>query len=1062
MQRKTAYCTIVTLLFAVSLAAGAFAQTVDFQYSLGGSSRYGLIDEDGTSQYSNPLLFSLIGSRLFVSDISNMSTPVEIGTLALPGIARRIAQSGDVLYISCSYGGLAAVNVADPTKPKIVSVTTFDKPDAIGQTFGVAVKGNYVYVADYSGLFVLDMTTPSSPNTVQSFTAFENAEHHAYDAYIDGNTLFFSCEADGLYIFDGIDNTTKTLEPVAHYFDFAKALGQFYGVARDGDYLYVAAGGTGFAILNIADFDNVTLVGEPLNNNYQGVIGVVQAKDGYVYLCTEFADFYKIDVTDPANPIQAQAFLLGQHSLGISTTGNYVALANSNYGIRIFDTRSNAIQQVGEFLSMGRVVDCKGAGDFAYAAVGTKGLAILEMTNPLQPLQVAQKTLSGYANGLAVSGSTVYMAETNQEGKDGGLLEIVDVTDPLAPIILGSVALTGQPYTVRVQGNLAFVACQTAGLAIVDVSDSANPVLLGSYNTAGVCYAPVAWGENYIMVADGLKGFTALDIQDPGFPQKIADSYHLGYNLGNVLDIAVWDTWMYLPAADVLHIVNFDPLYLPMYDNESFINPIIMRHKTGQMKAVEAFDGYLLVADTAGTVRLFDIAKPDSPQESDKESFSVIDPLRVTYAADQGIAYVSSGVGGLYTFKVAVPKKPATQASGIWYGTGLDGVDNSTIGIVTDFYQAHDNVTGTLTIYGATVLDGTVTASTADNESFVKGTFVYAGGTGEINLKKSGSGLKGTITAGTLEIADVSLALTTQRGLLSYENCAPTMETGLTSAIASSSGAQKRHYRRAKRMMKKALEQTDLEGQLRLSALAIAKAGSGTATRALAASEEMLYQSALWEVQVAQAEAAIMADSICDDYQKRINRDLSLGDSAFEKGKQAGDSGRLARALYCFSVAVRHYEQVEVYYQKNVANCPTFGEAEFKGYYEGVIDFGFIAAALKVCADQSGTVVTGTARIDIEATNEHMNGKIADAADAASDPDATAASNITVNEISTVNGTILVTLGALTAHLTMTDMKYNLTTDQWEGQLIVKEQEVNGTVTLKKSADTCPEGFPGE
>ena len=49
MKRKTIYCTIFALLFAVSLAAGAFAQTVDFQYRLGGSSRYGLIDDDGLS-----------------------------------------------------------------------------------------------------------------------------------------------------------------------------------------------------------------------------------------------------------------------------------------------------------------------------------------------------------------------------------------------------------------------------------------------------------------------------------------------------------------------------------------------------------------------------------------------------------------------------------------------------------------------------------------------------------------------------------------------------------------------------------------------------------------------------------------------------------------------------------------------------------------------------------------------------------------------------------------------------------------------------------------------------
>ena len=122
------------------------------------------------------------------------------------------------------------------------------------------------------------------------------------------------------------------------------------------------------------------------------------------------------------------------------------------------------------------------------------------------------------------------------------------------------------------------------------------------------------------------------------------------------------------------------------------------------------------------------------------------------------------------------------------------------IGIVADLYQAHDNVTGTLTVYGATVLKGTVTASTADNASYVKGTILYDGGvTGAIDLKKSGSSLKGTITAGTLEVADVSLAHTADRGLLSYEKIAPNMETGITAAIASSRGAKKRQLQRAKR-----------------------------------------------------------------------------------------------------------------------------------------------------------------------------------------------------------------------------------------------------------------------
>ncbi len=1065
MKRKTVYCTICALLFAVSLAAGAFAQSVSFQYNLGGSSRYGLLSDNRTD--NGTMLYSVIGSRLYISDASNISSLVELSSLALPGIARRIAQSRDILYISCTTGGLVAVDVSNPSKPVQKSVTTFDKTDAICQTFDAAVKGNYVYVADYSGVFVLDMTDPAAPVKVREFTAFDKAKHNAYDAYIDNNTLFVCCEYAGLYIFNIGDNTELT--KIGQYADSSKSLGQFYCSMRDDtnkNLLYVAAGIMGLAILDIdkiLDNDNTTdpFVGN-VENNYGGILGFVKA-GGYVYLCSEFEEFYKIDVSDPAHPTQVQEFLCGgHHSLGISTNGNYVVLANSNYGIRIFDSRAAAIQQVGEVLSMGRVVDCKGAGDFAYAAVGLKGLAILDMTNPLQPLQVALKTLTGYANGLAIAGSTAYVAETYKEGKDGGLLEIVDVTNPSAPAILGSVALDGQPYSVQVQGDLAVVACQTAGVAIIDIADPANPEMLGTYNTAGNCYAPLVWGD-YILAADGIKGFTELDIKDPASIKKITDSYGLDYNYGNVIDIALWDTWLYMPVSDALHIAKFDPLYLPTSDNDSYIDPLTKRHQDGQLKAVAAFDGYLLVADSVGGARLFNIAKPNSPQESDNESYLVGDPLRVSYAADQGLAYSSNQIAGLYIYKVELPKKPAAvNANGIWFGSGTDKSDNSTTGIVADLYQGHDNVTGTLTLYGDTVFEGAVTASTTDNASYVKGTILYDGGTtGAINLKKSGAGLKGTISAGTLEVIKVSLELTTSRGLKSFENCAPTMDSGITAALKTAKGMKKRSLKRAQKMMTAALAQPALDGQLQLSALAVAMTRPRTATGPLAASEALFYQSAEWETLVAQAEAGLMAATICDDYKKRINLFISLGDRALEKGQQAGEGGRLAMALASFSTAARYYGQVAAYYQKNAVNCPTFGEAEFNGYYDGIIDFGFIAASLKVCAAQSGTVVTGTARIDIEASGEHMTGKIADAADAASDPFATAGSNITVDSVSTMNGTILVHIGDITAHLAMTDMKYNISTDQWEGQLIVKEQTVNGTVTLKKAADSCPEGFPG-
>lgn len=1046
-MRKKTFRVLAGCIFLVSmLAGGAFAQSVTFESNLGGSARYSLL--------SGTTLYSLMGSRLYIADASTMSTPVVLSSIALPGIGRRIVKDGNILYISCTRGGLAVVNVADPANPAILKVLTFDRPDEICQTFDAALNGNYLYVADYSGVFVLDVTDPANPVTVRQFTAFDADHPNTYDAYIDGTNLFICCEFDGLYIFDiGANDKLNKISNIP---------GQYYCSLRDGDYLYIAAGGKGFEILDISDLANPTSV-SILENDYQGILGFVKA-NGYVYLCSEFEDFYKIDVSDPTDPQEVQQFYLdGNHSLGISVSGDYVLLANSTYGIRIFDTRAAAIQQVGELRTLGRVLDCRGAGDYAYAAVGAYGLAVLDVTHPAQPLQISQTSLSGYTNGLAVAGSFAYVAQTNHEGEDGGLLEIVDITNPLAPVILGSVDLPGQPFTVQVQGNLAVVACQTEGVAVVDVSDPSEPELLGMFDTAGVCYAPLMWGD-YILAADGIKGLAALDMKDPAHIKKVAG----GYDLGNVTDIAIWDTWLYLPAGDTLHIASFDPLYLPAVDDAT-ISSDTERHETGQLKAVAAFDGYLLVADSVGGARLFDIAEPAAPVERTGADYLVGEPAKAAYAADQGLAYIASQIAGLYIYSVDLPAKPAFNANGIWSGSGMEG--ENAIGITADFYQAQDDVTGTLTIYGDTVLVGQVTAEIG-GDGHLTGTIAYSDSTaGTLDLTKSGSGLSGSIS-GAAEISGVALAYTSARGLMAFDSIAPFMNEAISAGLETARGLKKRSLTQAQKMMTMAMAQSDLSRQLGLSAFAAAMIGPRAAAGMIPAAEALLYQSALWETLVAQAEAGIMAETICDDYQRRINLLVNLGDRMLEQGKRAGDRDRTVQGLLSFGKAASYYSRAAEYYQQNMGNCPTWGEAEFNGFYDGPLDFGIVSASLQICAVQAedGTL-TGDARIMVAASGEDMKGRFATPDDLAdTDPETgvcpsdepgicSLPQSNTVDGVTTVTGTILVTIGDITAHLEMR-LQYNLRTSQWEGQIEVKEQTIIGNLTAKKVADTCPDGFP--
>ena len=113
-------CTAFLLLICLGATAPLAAVTgsITFQSNLGGSARYALQSEN--------LLYSLIGSKLYIADIADIKNPVEIGSLPIPGIGRRLEKKGTVLYIACTEGGLATVDVSDPAKPKLLDTLLFD------------------------------------------------------------------------------------------------------------------------------------------------------------------------------------------------------------------------------------------------------------------------------------------------------------------------------------------------------------------------------------------------------------------------------------------------------------------------------------------------------------------------------------------------------------------------------------------------------------------------------------------------------------------------------------------------------------------------------------------------------------------------------------------------------------------------------------------------------------------------------------------------------------------------------------------------------------------------
>jgi len=103
-------------------------------------------------------------SGLSIIDISNPFVPVRVGQVGLPSIARSVAAAGNYAYVAVAVYGVPAdaLRIVDVSVPSSAGVV--GSCDAPGDGFGLAVSGDYVYFADgHSGLQIVDVSDPLAP-----------------------------------------------------------------------------------------------------------------------------------------------------------------------------------------------------------------------------------------------------------------------------------------------------------------------------------------------------------------------------------------------------------------------------------------------------------------------------------------------------------------------------------------------------------------------------------------------------------------------------------------------------------------------------------------------------------------------------------------------------------------------------------------------------------------------------------------------------------------------------------------------------------------------------------
>ena len=110
-----------------------------------------------------------------------------------PGTALGVAVSGDYAYVADYGAGFQVVDISEPESPAIVgSVNT------PGYARDVAVSGDYAYVTDFDyNLLVIDISVPSTPTIIASV----EEPKVAWSVIASGNYIYVADYDAGLIIF---------------------------------------------------------------------------------------------------------------------------------------------------------------------------------------------------------------------------------------------------------------------------------------------------------------------------------------------------------------------------------------------------------------------------------------------------------------------------------------------------------------------------------------------------------------------------------------------------------------------------------------------------------------------------------------------------------------------------------------------------------------------------------------------------------------------------------------------------------------------------------------------
>lgn len=478
------------------------------------------------------------GKGFLILDVTNPFSPQKVGELSISATFR-VVPTDSFAYLT-SFGLFGVIEITDPTNPVTRSVVA-----AGDLATCLAINERYAYVGnlEWPELRFIDTHNPDSLKVLPDLII----GGWGINAYVHDTLLLVGvAEYDGnqsLKIFS-VANPASPIELGRMGVGFTRSY-EINSITTEGQYAFAAIEGHGIQAIDISDPTRPQIVDSLYKNALTSNVGYsISASQGILYAAYN-SGLWVLNASRP-NSLSEESFFIagGNGPLGVAVDSHYAYVAVGSAGLAVLDiTDPIHVVRIGAIMVPGTAISV--AVDSNYAYVGADSVSIINISNRSSPQRIA---------AFAVGKSPIQVVHERNRLytliADSGT-QIVDVSNPLMPKQIGFTTFGG--HRMAVQNNVAYYAGGSGGLVIVDLSDPLNPSVLSS---------SLGWIGGILMrdtiaYAATDKGLTIVSIADPRNPRVLSSISTPGSRV--VIDMVCSNQFLYMSYGDVFAIDISNP-----------------------------------------------------------------------------------------------------------------------------------------------------------------------------------------------------------------------------------------------------------------------------------------------------------------------------------------------------------------------------------------------------------------------------------------------------------------------------------------------------------------------